>query len=94
MKDIRNNRFLVWLMWLVPIAMTGWWSVYVWTIVQIIIYVSQTEKQKEFKKPVRERRNVVELNKQENLTERDKQILDGNSKLIKVGKGVYYYERK
>ena len=37
MKEIAKNRFLVWLMWLIPIAMTGWWSVLIWTFVQIVL---------------------------------------------------------
>ena len=67
MKDIRGNRFLVWLMWLVPIAMTGWWSVFIWTAVQIVLC------DKEEKRRV-EHRKVVEEKAKERKEQHDKRI--------------------
>lgn len=94
MKDIYKNRFLVWLMWLFPIAATGWLSITIWTIIQIVICYQETEKQAEFEKPIRERRMIIEMNREENLSEKDKQILKNNPNLIKVGEGVYINEGK
>lgn len=91
---IFRERFLVWLMWLVPIACTGWISIVAWTVVQIMMYNSQVEKSKELKKPLRERPDIIEMNKEENLTEKDKATMRNTKGLIKIGDGVYYYERE
>lgn len=92
--SIFRERFLVWLMWLVPIACTGWISIVAWTVVQIMMYNSQVEKSKELKKPLRERPDIIEMNKEENLTEKDKAMMRNTKGLIKIGDGVYYYERE
>ena len=94
MKNIYENRFLVWLMWLVPIACTGWLSVIIWTIIQAGILGWQSSSEKEFKKPVKERGVIMEMNKDKNLTLKEKEILKNNKNFIKIGEGVFLYERK
>lgn len=94
MKDIKFNRILVWLIFVPAIAVTGWFSLFVWTLVQIFMYCIECDKQEERSKPLRERRDIVELNKEENLTERDKAFLKNNPGYVKVGKGMYVFDRK
>ena len=95
MTNNYKNRALIWLMWLVPIAMTGWWSVIVWTVIQIILCYRYEQKEIERQVPLRERKDVIEMNKPENLTEQDKRILAymGHG-AIKVKEGEYIYDRK
>ena len=66
MKDIRQNRFLVWIMWLAPIAMTGWWSVFVWTAIQIVLCDKQEKRRVEHVK-----QNEEKLTKEKELKERE-----------------------
>lgn len=94
MKNIYKNRFLVWLMFLVPIAFTGWWSVIIWTMIQIVLCADQIEKQTEFQKPVRERKDIKEMNNPKNLTEKEKEILKNNPRWVKVAEGVFMIENK
>lgn len=95
MKDIEKNRFLVWLMWMPVIAITGWFSLFVWTVIQVYICFAESKEEKEKKtKPMREQSKYKELNKEENLTKIDKVILKNEPELAKVGKGLYIYDRK
>ncbi len=64
MKDIKTNRFLVWLMWLVPIACTGWLSVIIWTVIQLILCDKESEKERECE-IIREHRKEIQKKKQE-----------------------------
>ena len=92
-EDIYKERFLVWLMFLLPIACTGWVGIAVWTGVQIAILNDQLEKRKELDIPIRERSHIKKMNEPENLTELDKHYLK-DPRCIKIKEGVYYYERK
>lgn len=94
MNYIKKNRFLVWLMWLIPIACTGWVGVVTWTVIQICLANDEEKHCKELKIPVKERDDVKEMNKEENLTEHDKFVMENTKGLIKIDEGVYYYERK
>lgn len=95
MKNNCKNRFLVWLMFLVPIAITGWWSAIVWTVIQIVLYYREEDKEKKISIPLKERPEIVEMNKPENLTEKDKRILSRmGSGWIKVREGEYMYDRE
>ena len=94
MKDIKKNRFLIWLMWLIPIACTGWFSVWLWTFAQIFLYKKEQNECQRLQKPIKEREEFIEMNKKENLSEHDQHVLAANKKLIKVGDGVFLYEDK
>lgn len=94
MKDICRNRFLVWLMFLVPITFTGWWSAIVWTVVQLVLCCNQMEERKEKSVPLKERPSIAEMNKPENLTEEDLEFMKRTGATIKLGEGVYIYDRK
>ena len=94
MKDIEKNRFLVWLMYLIPIALTGGFSIIVWTVVQIFLCNKEIEKRKMCGKPLKEREEVIEMNKKENLTEKDLEIMKKTGAAIKLKEGVYLYDWK
>lgn len=94
MKDIEKNRFLVWLMYLIPIALTGGFSIIVWTVVQIFLCNKEIEKRKMCSKPLKERKEVIEMNKKENLTEKDLEIMKKTGATIKLKEGVYLYDWK
>ena len=94
MKEIEKNRFLVWLMFLVPIAFTGWWSVMIWTMIQILLCSNQTENQKERKRiEKKEREEVIQLKeeKRQEQIELDRKI--GNKFTVIDGE-VYIFDRK
>ena len=93
MKDIKKERFTVWLMFLIPIAFTGWWSVIVWTMVQIALCNNQCEKRNERKVSLKEKPEIIEMNKEENLTEEDKLFMKETGATIKLKEGVYGYDR-
>ena len=71
MKDIEKNRFLIWLMWVFIIGITGPGAVIIWTMYQW--FCCQNEKETYVKRhtPLEEREDILELNKVENLTEKD-----------------------
>ena len=94
MKDIGKNRFLVWLMYAIPIACTGLFSLCIWTWIQIALYCHETNKYKVKKVQLKERGCVVEMNKMENLTEKDLEIMKQTGATIKLKEGVYGYDRK
>ena len=93
MKDIKFNRFLVWLLFVPVIAITGWFSLFVWTLIQIFMYCIESEQTEERSKPLHQRKDVVELNKKENLTEAEKEFLRNNPCFIKTSKGVFIFDR-
>lgn len=90
MRDIFKNRFLVWLMWLVPIACTGWFSVYVWTLIQICLCILTVKEEAEKSIPPWKDKRIVELNRNENLTKDDKlYILSHGAQHYKIGENTY-----
>lgn len=99
MKDIKKNcilknRLLVWLMYAVPISLTGIHGLAIWTLVQIILYSRECSERKEMSRPLREREEIIEMNKEENLSKNDKEFLKANHEFIKISEGVWIYERK
>lgn len=91
---IIKERFLVWLMWLIPIACTGWFSVAIWTGIQIALCNSQKKERDYCKLPLRERPDIIEMNKPENLTEEDIKMMKSTGCNLKMGEGWYRYERE
>lgn len=73
MKKYNENRFLVWLMWIIPIACTGWFGICIWTMIQVLMCCKESDRREKMEKPIFERRpDLAELNKEENLSETDK----------------------
>ena len=94
MKDIEKNRFFVWLMYLVPITLTGWTSVIAWTVIQIMLCKKEKENRIEKKMPLKERRDIVVKNIPENLNEKDLEIMKKTGATIKLREGVYVFDWK
>lgn len=99
MKDIKKdsalkNRLLVWLMYAVPISLTGAHSLAIWTLVQIILYHKECDEREELNKPLKEQEEIIEMNKEENLSKRDQEFLKLHPGYIKVGERTWVYERK
>lgn len=76
MKDIYVNRFLVWLMFLVPIFLTGWWSVIVWTIIQLCLVAKEEDEYVSWIKRLKHDPANVKFNLPENLTKYDMMYLE------------------
>ena len=93
MKDIKFNRILVWLLFMPAIAITGWFSLFVWTLIQIFMYCIESEQAEERSKPLHQRKEIVELNKEENLTEYEKEFLRNNPCFVKVKGGGFVFDR-
>lgn len=91
---IAEQKFLIWLMWLVPIACTGWFSVVVWTIVQVVGYTKAIQVKYDKSLPIEERPEIIEMNKLKNLTNYDKWMLAINTDCVKVGEKRYRYVDK
>lgn len=92
MKQNAKNRFLTWLMFIIPISFCGAIFAVMWTVVQIMLYIGETKESRESHKPLREREDIREINKPENLTEEEKYMIE-TFKLIKTGDGVYHFDR-
>lgn len=88
-SDIKEKYFLKWLMYLIVFFCMGFPAVGAWTI--YIVYKCSQEIEEEHKKnmPVQDRPDVVEMNKEKNLTEQDKEFLRVNKDMVKVGDGMY-----
>lgn len=99
MKDIKKdsalkNRLLVWLMYAVPISLTGAHSLAIWTLVQIILYHKECDEREELNKPLKEQEEIIEMNKEENLSKEDKKVMNSYPGSYKIAEGVWVYERK
>lgn len=95
---VYKNRFIIWLMWLVPIACTGWISVIAWTIVQIMMCNSKIEEQKareenkrKMNEPFKVTPKMREINM--NLTKEEKELRDkiGGRCFMKTEEGWWAY---
>lgn len=87
MKDIKKNRFLVWLMYAVPIACTGWFSLCIWTVVQIMMCCAEQEKRKEC--------NVIKSKRQRiEKEEADKKVQQQVELAKQFGKKYYIVDGK
>ena len=95
MRHTRENRFLIWLKWSIPIALTGWWSLVVWTAIQLALCHREEEKIKLHQLPLSERPDIKIMNEPKNLTEEEKRFIAGHGEnFYKIGEGVYRYDRK
>ena len=86
MKDIFKNRFLTWLMWIIPISFLGLPWALIWTVIQIFLYKSEIDRQKKKKVPLWEDPEIIKLNPNINLTE----DYEG---LVNIGNGISIYQR-
>ena len=92
MKRIYKNRFLVWLMFLVPITFTGWSSVIIWTVIQLALCESQYEKQKEYEAIEKERRIKNEKIKEKNKQDQIKRARELKLEYAVIDGEVYLFE--
>lgn len=72
MKGIKTNRFLVWLMWAIPIACTGFFGIIIWAVVQMCLCKKEMNAEKERNTPAWLKPNIVEMNTNKNLTTEEK----------------------
>ena len=72
MKDIKKNRFLVWLMWVPVFWCMGYAALIGWTLVQFLLLGDEKKERSYYQLPIEERPDIIEMNKPENLTEDDK----------------------
>lgn len=72
MKDIKKNRFLVWLMWAPAFWCIGCPALIGWTLVQFLLLRDEKEERSYYQLPMEDRPDIIEMNKPENLTEDDK----------------------
>ena len=87
MKDIKKNRFLLWLMWVAPISLCGLaWAV-VWTVIILMLYLSDKNEYEKKKVPVWKDEKIIEMNKDISLDE-------DYTGLVKIKEGIYIYQRK
>lgn len=87
MKNIKKNRLLTFLMWLVPISMCGFHWTAVWIVIQLMLYQSEKKEHERRKVPIWEDEKIIELNK-------DIKLDENYEGLIKIGEGKYFYQRK
>lgn len=92
--DIYENRFLVWLIFLLPIACTGWVGICIWTGIQLAMLSDERETRKRINTPIRERAHIKEMNDPKNLTEEEKEYLRICPEMVKIGEGMYCYDKK
>lgn len=99
MKEVKRNRFLVWLMYFVAFFCTGPIGIALWTGAQLYKY-NQEKKEYEYSHtPIRKRVDIIEINKKENLTNEDKAFMKNRPNLVKIGKTmggctIYLYDRE
>lgn len=98
MNDIKKRIFLNWLMYFIIFFCFGWISLFCWTVYQILKYNQDIKEENKRHIPIRERDCVIEINKKENLTNKEVITLKRNPKMIKVGNigesTVYVYDKK
>lgn len=86
MKNIKKNRFLTWLMWIVPISICGLPWALIWTVIQVHLYKEEVNRCNRKKVPLWEDPEIIKLNPDINLTEN----YEG---FVNIGNGVRYYQR-
>lgn len=84
MKSIKQNRIIVWFMYLVPFFCMGYFAVLVWTLIQITLY----HKERKQHERIEERRK--KMKKKEKAIKPNRCI----GRVVEVSKGVHIYERK
>lgn len=94
MKDIYMERFLVWLMWLVPIALTGWGSVIVWTAIQLILCCRDEERRERNQKNERERIKKKKELEDENIKRQIALAEEWGKDWMVINGEVKMYDRK
>lgn len=94
MKSICKNRFLVWLMYLIPIAFTGWFSVIIWTVIQLVLCDRQVERRKECKVVRTEKRSVEKEQKEKRMQEQIEHAKKLGKSYMIVNGEVYTFESK
>lgn len=67
MMNIRKNRFLTWLIWLIPISLFGLPYAAIWTVIQLMMCSDQKKEYAKKNVPLWEREDVVELNKKKGI---------------------------
>lgn len=89
MKEVKRNRFLVWLMYFVAFFCTGPIGIALWTGAQLCKY-NQEKKEYEYSHtPIRKRVDIVVINDVKNLTDEEKLFLKNNPTFVKIGDGKY-----
>lgn len=91
---IFKNRFLTWLMWIAPIACTGWHSALAWTLIQLFIYNKEMERSKKVNTPLSQRPEYIEMNKRKNLSADEIFFLDTHPGMVKVGRDDFRYDKR
>lgn len=91
MNNVFKEKFYTWLMWLLPIACTGFQGVVFWTVWIFCSYRSKVEQNKMLNIPLQDREEIKEMNRNENLNKHDKEILSKCPGHIKVAEGVYQH---
>ena len=57
MNENQKNRFGIWLLGVIPIACTGWFSVCVWSMIQLYLYFREN-KNEIHRKDIREKKSI------------------------------------
>lgn len=87
MKNIKKNRVLTFLMWIVPISLCGLHWTVIWIVIQIMLYQSEKNEYKRKDVPLWEDEEIIEMNKDISLDE-------NYTGAVKIGEGCYLYQRK
>lgn len=99
MKKIIENRILVWLMFAPFLFIFGLPVLVGWTVIQLVIYDKDKKKYDYYNTPLQDKPEIVEMNKPENLTEKDIAFFKYNPQYtkerkwgyLKVADGIYDY---
>lgn len=91
MRDTLKERSFIFLLFLPIIAITGWFSVFIWGASQIAIVNNENTKEKERIKRLRKENYIIALNKEENLCDYDKEFLSKHPDYFKIG--YYQYQK-
>lgn len=89
MKSMFKNRFIVWMMWLLPISLTGIVGIIIWTTIQIMISISQAN---DIKIPFEQKAEIKMLNNPKNWSDWDMKIKSQYPNAIKIDEGVWSIE--
>ena len=89
MKDIYKDKFIIFLVFLPVIAMTGWFSAFVWAAFQLCTATQANNNDNDRVRKLKQEDYIISLNKPENLTKANKEFLASHPGYFRTGYDRY-----
>jgi hypothetical protein len=103
MNDYKKDRFIIWLIFLIPSLFTGIAGATAWTTWNIIQFFKEEEEEIDRRTPINQKDEIKNINTKEyienNLSEDEKNFLENNPDYVFGGRNsnggaIFYYVKK